>query len=154
MSWVKDFVLGVRRIRSEMNVRPGVELNVLLDGGSAEDDARAARHHRYLTSLAGLGRITRVAPGKPVQQAAKALLGRLEILIPLEGLIDIEAERTRIDKELARLHKELTRSESKLGSENFVARAPAAVVDKERARVAGFKDALARLQSQRAALQG
>jgi valyl-tRNA synthetase len=154
MSWVKDFVLGVRRIRSEMNVRPGIELNVLLDGGSAEDDALAARHHRYLASLAGLGRITRVAPGKPVQQVAKALLGRLEILIPLEGLIDIDAERARIDKELARLHKELARSESKLGSEDFVARAPAAVVDKERARVAGFRDALARLESQRLALQG
>ncbi len=149
MTWVKEFVLGVRRIRGEMNIRPGLKLAALLAAGDAEDDARAARHGRYLASLAGLESVTRHRGEAPPPRAAKALLGRLEILIPLEGRIDVDAECARIGKELARLGKELARSEGKLGNESFVARAPAEVVARERERVEEFRDAMDKLEAQR-----
>jgi len=150
MAWVKDFVLGVRRIRGEMNIRPGQRLSVLLAGGEAHDDERARHHFAYLAGLAGLERVERLQGAAP--QSAKALLGRLEILVPLEGLIDVGAECARIGKELDRFGKELARSEGKLANERFVARAPAEVVAKEHARVADFRDAIARLEAQRTSL--
>ena len=85
-------------------------------------------------------------------QSARALLGRLEILVPLEGLIDVGAECARIGKELGRLGKELERSEGKLANERFVSRAPPEVVAKEQQRVAEFRDAITRLEAQRQTL--
>ena len=150
MDWVKGFVLGVRRIRGEMNIRPGQRLAVLLSGGDARDDERARNHLPYLAGLAGLASVERLAGDAP--QSARALLGRLEILVPLEGLIDVGAECARIGKELGRLGKELARSEGKLANERFVSRAPAEVVAKEHERVAEFRDAIARLEAQRQTL--
>jgi len=154
MRWVQEFVLGVRRVRGEMNVPPSRRIAVLLSAGDAADDERAARHAGYLASLARLESVRRVAAGSEPPPSAKVLLGRLEVLIPLEGLIDVGAERARIDKELARIAKELSRSEGKLANESFVARAPAEVVDKERHRVAEFRDALDKLEAQRRTLGG
>jgi valyl-tRNA synthetase len=150
MTWVREFVLGVRRIRSEMNVPPSRRIPVLLAGGDATDDRRAQEHFAYLARLASLERIERLRGDPP--RSAKALLGRLEILVPLEGVVDLGAERARIDKELARLSRELERSEKKLANERFRERAPAEVVAKEQERVADFRDAIARLEAQRTSL--
>jgi valyl-tRNA synthetase len=149
MQWVQDFVLGVRRIRGEMDVKPGMRLDVLLSAGDANDDARAAAHSGYLSSLAGLNSITRQATDQPPPQSAKVLLGGLEVLIPLEGLIDKDAELARIDRELTRLEKELARSQGKLTNEKFIARAPLEVVEQERTRVAQFNESVDKLHAQR-----
>jgi valyl-tRNA synthetase len=109
-------------------------------------------HKSYLSSLAGLDSITRQPAGQPAPKSAKALLAGLEILIPLEGLIDTDAVLAQIDRDLARWEKELTRATSKLGNEKFIARAPAEVVEQERARVAEFEDTIAKLRAQRSAL--
>jgi len=151
MIWVQQFVLGVRKIRGEMNIKPGRRLDVLLAGGGEEDDARAQRHVRYLSRLAGIETIQRASADPP--QAAKVLLGRLEILIPMQGLVDLDAERARIDKERARLREDLARAEKKLANPSFVEKAPPEVVSKERARVAELGDALTRLQDQSEALE-
>jgi valyl-tRNA synthetase len=152
MAWVREFVLGVRRIRSEMNVPPSRRIAVLLAGGDDTDERRAQGHLGYLARLAGLERVERLCGDPP--RSAKALLGRLEILVPLEGVVDLGAERARIDKELARLSRELERSEKKLANDSFRERAPVEVVTKEQERVAGFRDAIARLEAQRTTLSG
>jgi valyl-tRNA synthetase len=149
MDWVQGFVLGVRRIRGEMDIKPGKRLDVLLSAGAARDDERAAAHSGYLCSLAGLNSITRQSAERAPPKSAKVLLGALEVLIPLEGLIDTDAELARIDRDLVRWEKELARSEGKLANEKFIARAPAEVVEQERARLAQFKESIDKLRAQR-----
>ena len=88
-----------------------------------------------------------------VPKFAVGLLGTMKILIPLEGLIDTEAEAARLAKEIEKHAKDLGRSEQKLANANFVDRAPPEIVDKERSRVAELRDAIGRLEEQRAALE-
>jgi valyl-tRNA synthetase len=152
MQWVKEFVLGVRRIRGEMNIPPSLRLSVLLAGGDERDDARASEHRPYLAGLARLEHIERLPVGSEAPMSAKALLGSLEILIPLEGLIDVAAECARLEKEMGRVAKELARSRGKLANQNFTARAPEEVVAKEHSRVEEFSATLAKLEAQRATL--
>ncbi|MFT5446081.1 MAG: valyl-tRNA synthetase [Gammaproteobacteria bacterium] len=152
MDWVQGFVLGVRRIRGEMDIKPSKRLDILLSGGEARDDQRAQMHAGYLSSLARLSSITRQPAEQPAPKSAKVLLAGLEILIPLEGLIDTDAELARIDRDLARWEKELTRAKSKLGNEKFIARAPQEVVEQERARLAEFEDSIEKLRAQRSTL--
>ena len=149
MQWVQDFVLGVRRIRGEMDIKPSMRLDVLLSAGDARDDARAVAHASYLSSLAGLNSITRQALDHTPPKSARVLLAGLEVLIPLAGLIDKDAELVRIDRELVRWAKELANSQGKLSNEKFIARAPAQVVAQERERVAQFNEAIDKLHAQR-----
>jgi valyl-tRNA synthetase len=98
--------------------------------------------------LAGLESATALAPAEAPPQAAAALLGELRILVPLAGLIDVEAELARIGKRRGKLEQELARATAKLGNQSFVQNAPAEVVAQERDRVAGFKRELAQLAEQ------
>ena len=93
-----------------------------------------------------------LAAGDPAPQAAAALLGEMKLLIPLAGLIDLSAERARLGKEIERRARDLRRSEGKLGNADFVARAPAEVVARERARARELAAALDRLRAQLDAL--
>ncbi len=153
MAWVMEFVLGVRRIRGEMNIAPGRPLAVLLQGGEARDRARAEAHWRYLQPLARLESVRWLAADDEPPEAATALVGDLRILIPMAGLIDREAELARLEKETARLRKDLERGERKLANADFLARAPAEVVAKERARAAELQAAIARLDEQAARIR-
>ncbi len=147
MRWVMDFILGVRRIRGEMNIAPGRPLEVLLENASADDLERARRFEPWLRFLARTPSIAPVNGEAP--ESAIALVGEMRVLIPMAGLIDKQAELARLDKELGRLRKELERGEAKLTNANFVERAPADVVEKERARVAEMRSSLGNLESQR-----
>ncbi len=148
MAWITAFVLGVRRIRGEMNIAPGRPLPVLLQGGEARDHERLTAHWRYLEPLARLASARRLEPDEAAPESATALVGTLKILIPMAGLIDRDAELARLAKEAARRRKDLERGERKLANADFLERAPAEVVDKERRRVAELRDALARLDEQ------
>ena len=152
LQWVKQFILGVRKIRGEMNIRPGLKLQILLQAGSDRDYTLARHHHRYLHHLAGIAGIQVQDPAQPPPKVAKTLLGDLEIMIPLEGLIDMDAERSRMDKEIARLSRDLDRTQKKLGNDSFLSRAPAQVVEKEKQRLDEYQLAIQKLQSQRATL--
>ncbi len=154
MNWVKHFILSVRKIRGEMNIRPSLKIDLLLQGGSKEDYALARHHHGYLGHLAGIAEIHIHDPAQPLPKVAKALLGELEIMIPVEGLIDIESERSRMDKEIARISKDLQRTQGKLGNEKFLSRAPGEVVEKEKLRLEEYRSAIEKLQSQRETLIG
>jgi valyl-tRNA synthetase len=138
MRWVMDFIQGVRNIRGEMDIAPSKRFDVLLANASAADLARIGPASLYVERLAGVQSIRPLAAGEPEPDAAVALLGELRILVPLAGLIDVQAEISRLDKKLAKVRQELAKCGAKLGNEKFVGGAPADVVAQERARLADF----------------
>ncbi len=148
LAWIQGFILGIRQIRGEMDIAPGKRLPVLLQGGDPTDAARMARHDRYLQDLARLDDITVLDADAEAPPAATALLGELRILVPLAGLIDVDAELARLAKNRERLTADLKRSAAKLANDRFVANAPPAVVDKERAKQSALERDLEQIGEQ------
>jgi valyl-tRNA synthetase len=135
MRWVMDFILGVRRIRGELDIAPSVPLTVRLQSASKQDLERYARHEAVIRRMAGIAGATALGVGEAPPQAAAALLGDLRILVPMAGLIDVDAELARDDHADADGEQELARANAKLGNANFVQNAPADVVTQERERL-------------------
>ncbi len=150
IEWLKSMVSALRRIRSELGVPPKKTVRLLLQDGTVEDAARIARHASQLKFLNSLDSIDAVAGDPP--PAAAALVGSLKLLVPLEGLVDLDAERARLDKEIKRVQGEQAKSQGKLASETFVQNAPAAVVEQERKRLTDWTAQLETLTAQRARL--
>ena len=150
IEWLKAMVSALRRVRSELGVSPGKQVALLVRGGGEVDCARLGRFDAALKFLSRIERIE-VLEGEP-PAAAAARVGELDLFVPLEGLVDLDAERSRIDKELKRVAGELAKSQGKLASETFVANAPAAVVEQERTRLAEWTSQLDALKAQRARL--
>lgn len=150
--WVKDFIVSIRNIRAEMNVAPSVPLNVLLRV-DAVDQQRAVANDAFLKSLAKLDSIRVLADGEKEPLCVKKLIGATELMIPMAGLINKEAELARLAKEIDRLQKECGRIEGKLSNEAFVAKAPEAVIGKEREKLAEYKNQLVTLQDQQTTIQ-
>jgi valyl-tRNA synthetase len=147
LRWLQEFILGIRRIRAEMDIAPGKEMPVLLQGASAKDLRRLEQHRSLLVFIARLSGIEIHAAGEP-PPSATALLGEMKILVPMAGLIDMDAERARLTKEIARIEAEIGKGQAKLGKPDFVDNAPPAVVEKERQRLRDFETALLGLQEQ------
>ena len=153
INWVMNFILGVRRIRGEMNIAPGKPLPVILQDGSADDKRYLDNHQIYLNKLGRLESITWLNDEQSVPESAIALLGNMKILIPMAGLIDKQAELARLQKEILKIQQELPRIEGKLNNPNFTERAPAEVVEKERAKLAGLHSSLDNLEQQQLKIQ-
>jgi valyl-tRNA synthetase len=145
IEWLKDAVTQLRRIRSEMNLAPNKPVPLLLAGGDAEDRARVERFTAALKFLARLESVQWLQGEAPA--ASAAVLGDLRLLIPLAGLIDLDAERARLEKEIARVAGEREKSEAKLAK--FSDKVPAAVVEQERQRLADWGQQLDALREQR-----
>ena len=154
IEWLKALILGVRNIRGEMNVSPGKELELLLRKAGSEDQRRLTDNDTFLKKLAKLSSIRILAEGEEAPLSATALVGELEVLVPMAGLIDKTAELARLDKEIARLQGEVQRIGGKLSNPGFVDKAPPAVIDKERAKLDEADKALAQLSEQRAHIAG
>lgn len=148
LDWVKHFIMGVRRIRSEMDIAPSKPLPVLLLKASAQDQAWLNNNRIYLMTLAKLESIEILADESDAPESAMSLVGDMNILIPMAGLIDKDAELARLDKEITKLKSEFERLNAKLNNESFVARAPEAVVAKERDKLNDIKSALTNLEQQ------
>ncbi|SFR54161.1 valine--tRNA ligase [Thiomicrospira sp. ALE5] len=148
LDWVKQFIMGVRRIRSEMDIAPGKPLPVLLSKVSAQDQAWLDNNRLFLMTLAKLESIEVLANETDEPESAMSLVGEMNILIPMAGLIDKEAELARLKKEIDRLENEQKRLDGKLSNENFISRAPDAVVAKERAKLDDIQTALRNLEQQ------
>jgi len=153
IEWVRRFILGVRKIRSAMDIKPGKPLPVLVQGGDETDRRRIEAHLHWLQSLGRIASITWLEPDETAPEAATALVGEMKILIPMAGLIDVEAELARLAKEIGKLEKDIARIQGKLGNANFLEKAPAAVVDKERRKLADQEKALAQLREQQAKIE-
>lgn len=148
IEWLKQMVTALRRIRSELGVPPSKQVPLLVQVGTAEDTARLARFDAQLRFLNRLERIDAIAAEPP--PAATGLVGELKLFVPLEGLVDLDAERARLDKEIARVSAEKDKSEAKLAK--FSDKVPPAVVEQERQRLADWTAQLETLASQRARL--
>jgi len=148
LDWVKSFIMGIRQIRSEMDIKPGKPLPVLCQNGVELDQQRIQRNLALLTALARLESVTWLKADENAPESATALVGEMNLLIPLAGLIDKEAELSRLDKNMAKLVAEAERIKAKLGNANFVDRAPQAVINKEREKLADAESALSSLQAQ------
>jgi valyl-tRNA synthetase len=148
IEWLKGFIVGVRNIRGEMNIPPGKALPVLVSNGSDSDKFRVESNAPFLTQLAKLESITWLSAGETTPVAATSLVGGMEILVPMAGLIDQAAELKRLAKEIDRLDKEMARIQGKLANKSFVDKAPADVVEKERAKQAGLEESLQQLKQQ------
>jgi valyl-tRNA synthetase len=153
IEWVKDFIIGVRKIRSGYNIDPRKPLPVLLENGSAIDRERLTRNAHCLASAGRVESTTWLETKDRAPESATALIGEMKLLIPLSGLIDKEAEIVRLEKELDKKVGELERCEKKLSNTRFVERAPAAVVEKEQVRATDLKNAIHRLDEQRQRIQ-
>jgi valyl-tRNA synthetase len=153
MQWVMSFILGVRQIRGEMDIAPARRLDVLLQNSRADDSRYLARNRASLMRLAGVAEPRILAPGEPAPISAAALVGRLEILVPMAGLIDPTAELERLAKRRRRAAGDLDKLEAKLANGDFAKNAPAEVVAKDQARVAELRAEIDQLAAQIARVQ-
>ncbi|MDR7097670.1 valyl-tRNA synthetase [Lysobacter niabensis] len=150
IEWLKAMVSALRRVRSELNVAPSKLVPLLLAEGNEADRARAQRFDSQLRFLTKLERIEVIADAKSAPASAAAVVGELHLLVPLEGLVDLSAERARVEKEIARVAGEKEKSEAKLAK--FTDKVPAAVVEQERQRLVDWTTQLEGLAAQRAKL--
>jgi len=148
IAWLMRVVLGVRQIRGEMDISPARKLPLLLQNAAAGDVELAQRHQALLMRLAGVDSPQTVAPGTKPPPAAAAIVGDLTLLVPMAGLIDPAAEFARLGKKIKKTKEEIARAQAKLGNDNFVRSAPAAVVAQERERLASFLQSLTGLDRQ------
>jgi len=153
IEWVKSFIVGIRNIRGEMDIPPSKLLPVLLRNVSTNDKSRLDNSGSYLAKLAKLESVTHLAAGEKAPASATALVGEMEILIPMAGLIDKEAELARLNKAADKIEKDAQRTKGKLSNESFVSKAPAAVIDKERSKLADMEMQLGKIQAQKAEIE-
>ncbi|WP_375177302.1 valine--tRNA ligase [Marinobacter mobilis] len=152
IEWLKGVIVAVRNIRGEMNISPAKQIPVLLRGDRTEDQRRMTENRQFLISLAKLESLDWFDGGEAPMSATQ-LVGEMEVLVPMAGLIDKAAELARLDKELDRLGKEIGRLEGKLGNEKFTAKAPADVVEKEKDKLRDAQSSQSRLSEQRKAIE-
>lgn len=152
LEWIKQTIIAVRNIRAEMNIAPGKPLDVMLRGASAEAQRRVLENQSFIQSLARLSSLTLLADGDKGPVSVTKLVEGAEVLIPMAGLIDKATELDRLAKEVAKLEAEIERIEGKLSNEGFVARAPEAVVAKERERMTACAEAKQKLIEQQAVI--
>jgi valyl-tRNA synthetase len=148
IEWLKGVIIGVRNIRGEMNISPAKNIPILLKNGNDEDQRRLNENQQFLTTLAKLESINWLNPGETAPMSSTSLVGNMEILVPMAGLIDVEAESARLSKEIEKLQSELKRISGKLTNPKFIDKAPADVVDKERQKQTAQQQSLDKLELQ------
>jgi valyl-tRNA synthetase len=153
MAWVMQFILGIRKIKGEMNISPAKPVPVFLANASANDRTLAEKHRHFLDFLARTESIEVLAADEHGPESATALVGEMKVLIPLAGLIDKDAEIKRLEKEIGRYQSDVERLMKKLGNPSFVDKAPEAVVQKERDKLEESQSATTSLKMQLAKIQ-
>ena len=151
IAWLQEAILAVRRLRNDLNVAPSKPISLVATDANDTDCQRLNEFAPYLRFLTKVDAIE-ISNTDPTQ-AAVALVGNLKLFLPMAGLIDFDAERTRLQKEIDKLSIEIDKLDIKLSNPAFVDKAPAALVEKERARQQDTKTAKANLEKQYAALQ-
>ena len=140
--FVQEVVTAIRNIRGEMNISPAKPINVFLKSSSI-----TSAQERYIKTLVRIDQLTVDDHLDKPKACASAVVKGCDIFIPLEGLIDISVERGRIEKEIARLLSSFEGVRKKLENQNFVAKAPVEVIEKEKTKLADWEKTLVKLQS-------
>lgn len=148
LEWIKNIIISIRTLRSEINISPAKLLSVLFHKGTAIDKERYDNHQTLIKSLARLENVTWLSPHEKHPESATAIVGELEILIPMAGLINKAEESARLNREIIKLKKDAERTEAKLQNPHFVDKAPEDVVKKEREKLLEFKNILMKLKQQ------
>ena len=148
INWLKQFILGIRKIRGEMNISPGKPLPCFIKSYSKKDQSYIENNKAMLFTLAKLDTVDLLSVDDEEPESAIALVGKMKILIPLAGLIDKGAERERLNKEIEKLVKLKSQFSAKLNNEKFINGAPKAVVKNEKEKLASAESALKDLEQQ------
>ncbi|NLW10203.1 MAG: valine--tRNA ligase [Firmicutes bacterium] len=153
MGLLMEVTRAIRNIRAESRVEPGRKVEAILLAGPEEKEI-LEENRLYLEVLAGLGQLAILPEGsaKP-EQAVSAVVTGVEVYLPLAGLVDLEKEKERLEKELAELEKEKERLEKKLANTQFLAKAPEAVVAKEKEKLAAVEEKYAKVSARLAELK-
>lgn len=149
LEWLKNIIIAIRTIRSEMNIAPGKLLKILLGKGKETDREYYSRQEHLLFSLAKLESAEWIKDSATPPESATAFIGELEIFIPFAGFINKEEEAARLDREIGKAQKDLLVIQNKLSNSSFIDKAPADVVERERARLQELTATLSKLESQR-----
>jgi valyl-tRNA synthetase len=148
IAWLQNVITAVRNVRAEKNIPPSKELELLFKNGDDEDFRRAEENQTFLMKLAKLEKLTWLNEGDEEPMSVTQLVGDMEVLIPMAGFIDKDAEVERLVKSVEKLEKEIERVNNKLGNPGFTDKAPAAVIEKEKEKAAGFTRDIAKLKEQ------
>lgn len=152
LEWIKQVIVAVRNIRAEMNISPSKPLTLQVREASQDARRRIQDNSGFIQTLAKLEAIILLDAGDKGPVSVAKLVEGAELLIPMAGLVDKNAELDRLAKEIKRIDDEIGRIEAKLSNEGFVARAPEAVVAKEREKLAGYAESKAKLIEQQATI--
>jgi valyl-tRNA synthetase len=147
MAVIMDVTTAIRNIRGEMNIAPAAKVKALAYGPE-NLVSLLETHGGYIKDLARLATLETRGDGERPRLAASAVVHELELLVPLEGILDFEGESNRLQKEIGKLEPELARSRKKLANDDFLARAPAEIVAKEKDKVERLGSKLEKLQTQ------
>lgn len=153
IAWLKALIVSVRQVRAEMDVAPRKSVAIFVAGGSAEDSKRSERLSAYLDKVGFIQEVTWLAEGQDEPAgSAVALAGQLKVMVPMGGLVDLDAERQRLGRELEKREQDHKKISAKLANPKFVQNAPEAVVQTQADRLAqveaeitALKDQLARI---------
>ncbi|MBH97665.1 MAG: valine--tRNA ligase [Rhodospirillaceae bacterium] len=148
IEWIQNFIKGVRQIRGETNISPGKHLSILISGADDIDKQRIEKYQNYLYKIARIENIDLVPTSHESPDAATALVGKITLLVPLKGIINLEAEKDRLIKQQTQIEADLFKAEHKLSNPKFTANAPKDVIEKQKNRTDELKAKLNKLLTQ------
>ena len=147
MGLVMETIIAIRNLRSEMNVPPTSQVEVFLRSDDAPALEKLARHRQNISLLAKVRELHCPAASGPPAASAKAVVAGVEIFMPLTGIIDFKEEARRLNQEMDKIGRELAQAQRKLANEDFLAKAPAEVVSKEKERLQSWSEKLTKLKA-------
>ncbi len=150
---LREIVVGLRRVRAELDLPAGKALPVLIQNWSESDREHFEQHRDAITALGGVADVEWLERSAQAPQASIVLVGDMKLLVPLAGLIDAPAEIARLEKQVSKLRKQLESAQARLDNQNFISKAPAEVIAAQHAGVSDCKMRITRLGEQIAALE-
>ena len=148
ISWLQEFILGIRQIRGEMNISPGKLLPCFIQNLNSSDETYIKNNLSMISTLAKLKNIQQLSENDSAPDSATALAGEMKILIPLAGIVNKDQEILRLNKEIEKLIKHQQQLSGKLNNKKFISKAPKAVVEKEQSKLSSVEKALGDLELQ------
>jgi valyl-tRNA synthetase len=153
LEWVKNFIIGIRKIRSEMDIKPGKALPVLLQNWTNSDKQIFDTNALFIKALAKIESAIWLQEDTEAPESATALVGEMKVLIPLAGIIDKDTETARLSKEIEKIQKGLQGLQGRLNNPNFTDKAPENIVNQVRQQAKEQQVAVAQLKEQLAKIQ-